>query len=115
MARISLEKGLTAIGVGVADVLVDKYASGYTFGPLNATDTFRFALAIGSWVVNYMGYERDYSETIFYSSLPLVTHSVADMVQRQTAKTAASTAVRITRVPAPAPTVVSKPTAAIPP
>ena len=114
MARISLEKGLTAIGVGVADVLVDKYAGNYTLGPLNSKDIFRFALAIGSYVVNYMGYERDYSETIFYSSLPLVTHSVADMVQRQTAKTAASTAIRITRVPS-APTVVSKPAAAIPP
>lgn len=107
--KISIEQSLAATGVGVGDVLFREYLSGKKIGPLDATDVYRFALAGGSFIVNYLGYERDYTETLFYSSLPLVVDSVANIVKKETAKTGTSTAIRIVQPP------VSVPTSAVPP
>lgn len=112
--KIGIEQALTATGVGVGDVLIRKYMAGKNVGPLSVDDLYRFVLAGGSFAVNYLGYERDYSEVLFYSSLPLVVDSVANIVEKETTKGASSTAVHIVN-PSPVVSVSPAPTSAVPP
>lgn len=97
MARISIEKALVSAGVGAIDVVTKKYINNFSVGPLDTKDLVRFGLAAGSYIANYLGYERDYTEVIFYSSMPLVVDSIADLVVNGM-PTSQSTAITVTPV-----------------
>ena len=116
MARITMEKALAAVGVGVIDLAGEKYLSGKEFAGIKGSDALRFGVAAASFLVNYFDYEREISEAAFYASLPGVVKAVANI--------AGVTAARVTRVPvvvervrpvvtpapAPAPAPVKAPT-----
>jgi hypothetical protein len=95
MARITMEKALAATSVGVIDVLGEKYLSKYNLGPISAPDALRLGIATASFLINYMDYEREFSEAIFYASLPGVVKAASNIAQKATQKTEAQRVVVI--------------------
>jgi len=102
--RISIEKTLAATAVGGLDLVAEKYLTKYKVGPVNGADALRFAVAAGSYIVNYLGYETEFSEAAFYASLPGVIRAVANIVTGQQAAPQRVIVVeKTTTVSAPAP------------
>ena len=91
MARITIEKALTAAGVGLIDLAGEKYLADKKLGPVSGADALRLGVAGASFLVNYFGYEREMSEAAFYASLPGVVKAVANI--------AGITGTQATRVP----------------
>ena len=123
MARITMEKALAAVGVGVIDLAGEKYLAEKKLGPLSGADALRFGIAGASFLVNYFDYERDISEAAFYASLPGVVRASASIAGFETAKVTRVPVVvervRPVTAPAPAPAPVKAPAptagAAVPP
>ena len=121
MARITMEKALAAVGVGVIDLAGEKYLANKKLGPVSGADALRFGIAGASFLVNYFDYERDISEAAFYASLPGVVRASASIAGFETTKVTRVpvTVVRRVVAPAPAPAPVKAPAptagAAVPP
>ena len=115
--KISLEKALTSAVVGAVDLIGESYLKDKKVGPLDGEDALRIAMTAGSFLVNYFDYEREYSETVFYASLPLFMKTVKKLVTSATA----SPKIEVKRVEVkpvetvPTPTPTPTPTPSIPP
>ena len=77
--RIRMEKALAAAGVGLVDFAGEKYLADKKVGPVSGSDALKFGVATAAFLVNYFNYETEYSEPIFYASLPLVVKAVANL------------------------------------
>ena len=91
--RIRMEKALAAAGVGLVDLAGEKYLADKKVGPVSGSDALKFGVATAAFLVNYFNYETEYSEPIFYASLPLVVKAVANMAS------GGATTQRVQRVP----------------
>jgi len=83
--KISLEKALVSAGVGAIDLIGESYLKDKKIGSVSGDDALRIAMTAGSFLVNWLGYETEYSETVFYASLPLFMKSIRNMVSSATA------------------------------
>jgi len=110
--RIRMEKALAAAGVGLVDFAGEKYLADKKVGPVSGSDALKFGVATAAFLVNYFNYETEYSEPIFYASLPLVVKAVANMASGGTT-TQRVQRIQVIKTAAPAPTVTVG--AAVPP
>ena len=113
MARITMEKALAAVGVGVIDLAGEKYLSGKEFAGIKGSDALRFGVAAASFLVNYFDYERDISEAAFYASLPGVVKAAASIAGFEATRVMRVPAPVVRRVVAPAPAPVKAPAPAV--
>ena len=77
--KISLEGTAVAAGVGALDIAMtelDARVLNRSAPFQNATDIVRTGLTLGSVALNYTGMETKFTDTVFYSSLPLFEKSV---------------------------------------
>lgn len=81
MAKISGKGFLVSAGFGVLDIAAEMLAPAPVIVGLNGPDVLRLAAALGAGVINYTGYERDFSEPLFYSALPLAEKTIYSMVK----------------------------------
>jgi len=83
MAKVNIRKTLVSGIYGIFDIGMEEFdkIKGWTEPFKNATDITRAIATIGSGIVNYMGIETEYSEALFYSSLPLLEKSVYKVVK----------------------------------
>lgn len=77
--KISLEGTAISAGVGALDIAMtelDARVLNRSAPFQNATDIARTALTLGSVALNYTNMETKFTDTVFYSSLPLFEKSV---------------------------------------
>jgi len=88
MAKISLERALTSAAYGLIDVGMQELdvGQGWTETFKNATDISRTAVSLGSLAVNYAGLETEFSEVLFYSSLPKFEESLYNAAKKTVMK-----------------------------
>ena len=107
MARITLERTAIAGGIGAWDIVAEELDTrqGYSKVFENVTDISRTALTLGAVGLNYGNVESNYSDTVFYASLPLFAKSLyrgaAQAVGRSTTVRAGPSAKSITVRAAP--------------
>lgn len=101
MAKISMEKALIAAGVGAVDLVGEQFLKDKKIGPVTGDDALRTGLTVGSFLVNWLGYETDISETVFYASLPLFVKSIKNIVSGAAGATAAPKRVVVVETKAP--------------
>jgi hypothetical protein len=113
MAKISIKKGLSSAIYGAFDIGMNELDAwkGWKDPFKNATDISRTIVFLGSGIANYFGFETEYSEALFYSSIPLLEKSVYNAVrkfvkERFAPKTASELGFR-REAPAPAPAQIS--------
>ena len=84
MARIRFDKLLASAIYGGADIGLEELdkSRGWTEPFKKSTDIVRAAVTVGSGIVNYLGIEEDFSDVLFYSSLPLFEKSVYIAVRK---------------------------------
>jgi len=75
MAKANVQKLVTSAVVGGVDIALEK------MGKTDIRDIFRVAVAVGSGLINYIGYERELSEAALYSSIPLLEKTAYDFVK----------------------------------
>lgn len=81
MAKLTISKVLLSGGYGGLDIALEEFAPAPVLGPLTGPDIERLVVAAGSGIANWMGYEDDYSEVLFYSSLPLAEKTIFRQVR----------------------------------
>jgi hypothetical protein len=113
MAKIGMKKGLTSVIYGAFDIGMNELDAmkGWKEPFRNATDISRAVVFLGSGIANYFGFETEYSEALFYSSIPLLEKSVYSLVRGYfkagfTPRSASELGFR-REAPAPAPVQVS--------
>ena len=83
MAKISINKVLASAIYGALDIGMNELDAnkGWKEPFKNATDISRAVVFLGSGIANYLGFETEYSEALFYSSIPLLEKSFYSAVR----------------------------------
>ena len=80
--KITTKGTVSSLAVGLIDlgaIEVDK-SQGLVGAFQTATDITRTLLCVGGGIINYTGYEKKYTDTLFYASLPLFMKTVKNAV-----------------------------------
>ena len=80
--KITTKGTVSSLAVGLIDlgaIEIDK-SQGLVGAFQTATDITRTLLCVGGGIINYTGYEKKYTDTLFYASLPLFMKTVKNAV-----------------------------------